>query len=97
MKDVAADSSTETIGVCYTSTRLSDLDAKLNQTNKSTEQARPPSSLFKSLKMNQPFQSLTTLDSRLRLEALAVVVAQYFAVEDKEEQLNVAAEAPFNV
>lgn len=78
-------------------TYLSGLDAKLDQTNKFTEQERPPSSLFKSLKMNQPFQSLTTLDSQPKLEALAVAVAQFSVVEDKEEQLNGAAEAPFNV
>ena len=97
MKDVAADSSTETIGVCYTSTCLPELDAKVNQTNKSTEQERLPSSPFKSLKTNQPFPSLTTLDSQPRLEGLAVAVAQYSVVEDKEELLNVAVEVLFNV
>jgi hypothetical protein len=67
-----------------------------DQINKSTEQAHPHSSLFKSLRTNLPSLLSITLVSHPRLAALAVAVAPYSVDEDNEAQPNGAAEALSN-
>jgi hypothetical protein len=95
-KDVAEDNSTETTEVCHDLACILTQRLTYDQINKSTEQAHPRSSQFKSLKMNQPSLLSITLGSQQRLAALAVAVAPYSVAEDNEVQPNGAAGALSN-